>query len=162
MSARHIDHRNGRQGEGNEHALASAKRDFHQVAAAEVMHCGDLAQPIALDVANLQPDQVGMEELIVLQFLVGQRIAGDEQFHAVQRLGLFARGHALEPRHDHCLGRAHVEHRVGAAVCVMQRAVIAKGQRIAGEALHPQRAAHAMRGADHGHAYVFSCFVHAA
>lgn len=113
-----------------------ARIEAEKVAAAEIMHGDHLADGSTCLVPDLQPDQVGVVELVLLA-VVGQHRAVDEQLGAGKRLGGVAVADTLEAHHHDGIGGPDVYDLEGAAILGVERPVVGQRQRIAGEGLHP-------------------------
>ena len=94
-------------------------------------------------------DEIGVVELVL--FLCRQDGAVDKKRGSRQPFGDGAVANSLETHDDDVSGRPDILDLEGAAVLGVERAVVAKRQRIAGEGFHAQLALDAVGGADDGH-----------
>src|ERR1700726_1050879 len=138
-------------GERQQQRCAAGRRDFDDIAGAEIMDRDDAAERFVGRVDRSEPDQVG----VVIFILVGGRqfFARDVEFDAVEALGVLAGCDAFQRRDQmaFCLARGR-DLKGTRAVLGHQRSVSLHRQRVFGKSPELYRAAHAMRGADPGDA----------
>ena len=146
-----IDLKNRSFGEGDEHRPFAGTFELQQVACAEVEDAGDGAVADTLAVHCFQPLEISIKELVCLQLVVGQIVALDVKFQAVERFGSIAIVDAAETDDDDILHLTDLEDLEAPSVQAVQMAVIAERRRIGGISLGAHFATNALRTADRRH-----------
>ncbi|EGE57288.1 hypothetical protein RHECNPAF_4460060 [Rhizobium etli CNPAF512] len=137
--------------EGDQHRALARTLEFQEIAGAEIEDAGDRAVADALVVPRLKSFEIGIVELVVLQFLVGQIVALDIEFQAVQGFRGVAVVDAAETDHHDILHLADFEHFEAASVHAVQMAVVAECGGVSGVGLGAHFAAQALCAADRRH-----------
>lgn len=145
-----INLRHRRFREGDQHGALALLAQFDQVSAAKIENRADHAIGFSVCIQHLEPDQISMKKLVLVEFLIGQLRTVNKKFRTVERFRRIAIIDALETDDNDIFGRANFQRFIAPALRVIKQAVIGDSQRIAGKCLDPDFAARAMGGADGG------------